>query len=351
MPSYHVSHDGVRRACRAKPGNCHFGAEVHFSSAASADEYLTLLQDTIQDRNARKKTVIPPTSAHPTVHQALTAALGYAGPAPAWWDGIVAEARGHKSLACEPELLDLIDSPAGRVAVVWQRNSLDDNDRTVIEKRGMNVRLLQLRHVETGEQLGYLKLSNVDEASLRRSFGDDEFTPFRYRAALSGSGYFYEKDDLAADPTTLTSEALHEMRRRMWVAAQRDVLGRNGWPQNAELTDAPTDAATLDAELSGMAWTVRQEMAQGQRRNAMSLVDFSRVEEPLLGSGLGSAMYVYAARRLAQENLAVKASKVQTDEAEAVWARFQQLLPNQVTTHRYLTEQGKRREDLLLDFR
>lgn len=116
----------------------------------------------------------------------VSAASVYSGTSPEaepeWWKQYKADAEADEALPTTPELVDIIESPEGLLAVVWHSESQDDGDRNVTFDSGIVISAIQYHSMKTGETLGHVKIASMDETSFERSFGKDEFTPFRWQA-------------------------------------------------------------------------------------------------------------------------------------------------------------------------
>lgn len=363
---FHVRDNGEPGKCVALPGNCKYGSEEdHHSSKAEAREAYELKQ-----RNSSVATLtktIKKTKGAAT-DRALKSKLTYSGPIPDWMNDSIAMSKA--AFGSNPEIIDVIDSPEGKLAVVWEPNSLADNDKFMPE-RGYVVTRVALRNMETGRIRGYLKTTHVDDESLRIGFGDDGYQSLRYMTDASGSNYGTtrwaktgkkdEKDREIVDEidvirTASTPEELREAKRGIWAAAHRaenlgiEVDGVYKAPYNISTSDAPTDDKELDKELKKIIKRTDKKFAQFKIDHGDPYIDFSSVEDDLRGTGLGSALYVYSARMHAKKDRFIRGSSIQTEYAGSVWERFakNKKLPVKVITRQ--TSNGAFKS-LALDFR
>lgn len=296
---------------------------------------------------------------HPAAY-AAESSLKYAGTPPAWWKQYQEDAMNDKSLPVTPELLDVIDTPAGPVAVVWQDESHDSGDKGVTLGSGMNLAVCYFKSVDTGETLGYLKLCSVDKASTERSFGKDEFTPFRWASRFRGSSYPFndgmESEAGVYGERNLTGDALIQKRREVWLAFSKDT--------KASVTDAEgnyvsyynlgaehvPDDKTVAKDMKVFYKNMSKTMKDRNAYYATPFVDFSRVEDPLKGKGFGAALYVYGARKLGQQGKVLRGSGLQSDEAQSLWGRFTKHFPHNVSSIK-LASSGEPTIAPILDFR
>lgn len=291
--------------------------------------------------------------------QALSSSLHWDGEKPQWWNEYSQSIKENQfaSLVITPKLLDVFDSPVGQVAVVWEDAAQGQRDGFSQAKEGYRVQRCLLKNFETGEQLGYLKVTSIDDDSLKRSFGDDEFSPFRYRSEHSGTGYYYEFNETNASLEKLSPEDLKQQRRKVWLAATRDL--------NVDITDSEgkfvpsynlaekhiPDDAQVQKDLKKYAKMAQKESQRTTKRFEQPFVDFSRMEGAAKGQGFGSAMYIYTARYLATQGKSLRGSGLQTADAQKVWTRFKKRLPDNFRFITMTEPAGQRKRYPLLDFR
>lgn len=316
--------------------------------------------------SARAKQIAAPVPVAPkgrAMARALEAKLGWAGDKPSWWSAYVTEAQASPK-PHEPELLDVLDSPAGKIAVVWHEESPDEHEWKRTLDSGIGLHVLYFKAVESGEILGYLKLSHVTDESFERAFGNDEFTPLRYKERFGGAsiGLGYDEHH-GSSSRNLAGEALVAKRRELWypvtTAMRGSIVTEDGEyvPRYMLTPDhTPVSDARIAADFAELTAGVEPEMKAFRKSWVEPLVDFSRIGDgetpsPLEGQGYGTAMYVYAARKLGQAGRRLRASDTQTDAAQALWARFTRLLPAQRGELKVKTRRGKYLIYPTLDFR
>lgn len=298
--------------------------------------------------------------------RALVSSLRWDGECPGWFEGFVAGAAGREFGGCVPELLDVVDSPVGRLAVVWEGVSQDVKDEAVLDS-GYCLQSIQFRSWESGEVLGFVKVSSMNEESFRVSFGDDELAEFRYAdryrgvncgfadVAVSGPGRFLLGD------RGLFGEDLLVKKRQVWLAVQQygkmgdsstvvyDEDGKSLMSYQVSEDHVPSDVK-VDADLQVFREQIAVEMREKQAFFEVPYIDYSRVSESLKGKGFGSALYVFAARRLAVDGKVLRGSGIQTEEAKALWGRLGKLFPGRVS---FLSSsyRGEVKVNPVLDFR
>jgi hypothetical protein len=291
------------------------------------------------------------------VSQALTSELSWDGKVPRWWKKYTKDLANHSHLPTTAKILDVIDSPAGKLAVIWQEKSHEPTDVHVIHESGQNVSICYYKSVETGETLGYMKTSTVTDASLKDSYGDDEFTPFRFAGNYALRDLKSEEQFEPMVGVGLTGEELKQKRREVWFKAASMPSNRIKVVYEGEVIPSYKftekhipDDTTIKKDLDSLSAKFSQQMDERKQWFKNPYIDFSRVEEPLRGKGFGAALYIYTARELATRNQVLVGSSSQTDEAKSVWKRFENKIPSHVSKTSLIFE-GETKEYRTLDFR
>lgn len=289
------------------------------------------------------------------VARALEANLGWEGEKPSWWAEYAATVEGQEA-SCTPELLDMIDTPEGPVAVVWLENSPKPRDQNAVTQDGMRLNYLGFYHPGTQDYLGYVKMIFVDEETKKAAFGEDELAPYRWGERYAGGLYV----DLPAPEEWAASseEEKDEFRRELWRAATREsgegIMHEGEWIPPYRMSDAyiPANPERIKHDLDTLhAPRFLKRQQEQEEYFKLPFVDFSRMEDPLKGKGYGSAAYVYTARRLAQEGKVLRASGTQSGEAQTTWGRFRARFADNVKTVYLKDGRGKKIGHSLLDFR
>jgi hypothetical protein len=307
---------------------------------------------------------VAPGSAKSRINRAASSNLEYTGKKPEWWSKFREKAMNHEVFPVEPQLLDVIDSPVGELAVVWQDQTHKDAEVSLAYSNAMNVRVCEYRSVDTGEVVGYVKATNMDEAAIARSFGDDEFAMFRWAEQnAGGDAYkfdFENYEDTSEYPAPgysgLTGEALLQKRRDTWVVAQQlegepftDNEGQTVQPWHIAAKHLPDDD-TVKKDLAKFSKVYEAKMKEKVQHFSTPFIDFSRVNDSLQGKGFGAALYVYTSQSLAKKNQVLRGAVSQTDQAQALWKRFREQLPDNVSSIK-LTYRGQTQKHPTLDFR
>lgn len=319
MARYHVNPEtGDPGPCRARK-NCPFGGdEIHFDNAARARENYERLQSLIHD----PKQIKPKSSK--TTDAAFASDLNYQGKVPRWFKK--ASSPLQKALFdCEPELLDVIHGPHGKLAVVWEDNSIEPDDIYLSVERGYVTTRLTLRDFRSGEVKAYLKAAYQTQESQERSYGTDEWRGFRYlaeRESFRGMDKQYPKgrdykvgDDslerkLISPPPLDTEDELRD-----FISKARYSLDIYGAPRTEEM-----DEETLRKEGNTLQKAANDRLAIDLENYRTPYIDFSRVDDDKLrGKGLGHSLYIFTARKLSEKGLGLRASGLQSDEAQKSW--------------------------------
>lgn len=294
------------------------------------------------------------TTASTMIQQSLATSLGDESlPKPAWWDEYrsATESNPTPLLAITPELLAVLDTPHGKVAVSWEERSQFEGDRDIIMNSGYHIRALVMRDFETGEQVGYLRSTMMDEASMKQSFGVDEFDVFRYYSRKKGMGCPVPSPE---EIQNADEETLRQVRRKAWLAARQDrdlggplKLSDGTHIERYQLTENHIpDDVVVKKDLDALAKRIRKMMNDDLKWAKEPFVDYSRVSDTYQGMGYGTAMYILTARKLATQGRVLTASGVQSDEAQATWQRMKRNFPNNVK----FIKKSNSREYAALDF-
>lgn len=319
MARFHLNPEtGEPGSCRARK-NCPFGGdEIHFPDKNSARENFERTQQLLEDAASTKPKASRFTDA------AFASTLKYEGKVPRWFKKIPTTLQKN-FFGSEPELLDIIDGPNGKLAVVWEENSVEANDIWLGVERGYNTSRLTLRDARSGEVKAYLKAAYQTQESQERSYGTDEWRGFRYlaeRESFYGMDKQYpeERDykvgDDSFESTVINPPALEtEEKLRSFVADARRTLHIYGGTRPEEM-----DEETLRKEVVKLQKVANERLATDLENYKTPYIDFSRVDDDKLrGKGLGHSLYIFAARKLSEKGLGLRASGLQSDEAQKSW--------------------------------
>lgn len=370
MANYHINNEGNAGACRATKKPCPFGSwDDHYSSKKEAQEGYEKHQELLALISTGK------VREHPSTTKALESSLKYTGKIPKWMNKLSKETE--KTFGSKPEIIDTVELNGKEYAVVWSKNSMFLNDFHIQKERGYNVSSLEYIDMKTGETMGYVKTAFVDEESVEKSFGDDEFTAYRSFQDRDGGARILD-DERIKDPVKNRSysvypapydentdtetriaekkkiwKEVHQRRNRVPEDFDRSQLT---WGSLVNLTEehAPDDEAKLDEQINIVKADIENEHKKFQESHKTPVIDFSRLEEPIRGQGIGTSMYVYTARKLAEEGKVLSSSGIQSDEAKSLWKRMASdpRLKIKVISRRYEKDDFSSTEPkLALDFR
>lgn len=379
MAKFHIRDNGEPGRCVAAPGHCKYGdEEKHHSDPAEARIAYEQSQNgasiaTLTKTSKNSLNSVSEKSAR--IDRALESDLTYSGPTPRWLKKLQKESE--ESFSGEPpKIIDVIDTPAGKMAVVWETNSMAQNDRR-LPWRGFVVRSVCMMDMKTGEKLGYVKSTFVDDASVKSAFGDDELASLRYMDESSGSDYgcrtYVEtkernrrgkKISRKVDSISLakTPEEILEIKRTTWAKSHSALrLTPNSYdPADKDkyylsrptVEAAPNDEATIMQDMKQVLDITNKEFENFKKDFKEPFIDYSSIDDSLQGTGLGSSLYVYAARMLGKENKPLRSSGLQSDQAKTVWNRFKDdpRLPVQKKKHQF-SGANEVQDCYVLDFR
>lgn len=361
--AFHINPEtGEAGKCRAKNGNCPFGsADEHYPTAEAARDAYETSQATFEDPKKLR------------ISSAAEAALSVdliPKKAPRW---LKQSAAIQKELfGTEPQYLGTITTPAGELAIVWEKDSTAKNDEFVQLKRGYEISRLTLNDPKTGEELGYLKLGSQTQESISRTFGDDEWREFAWADDSESLRGFrvYTKDANGKSVRTYpvreaSGEELVAAKRELWAGSHASMritppnfdLNQLSWSGlvNLNKDHAPEDEAQLDSDLAQLRNQLRDKLNLQQQWHSDPTIDFIRMSDRLRGKGTGQALYVLGARMLGKQGRVLRASGIQTEFAEAAWKRLGSDPRIPMTTiskkESYLREDGETKDYLCLDFR
>lgn len=351
MGKFHIKANGEPGPCVAKPGNCRFADDDdhHYTKEAARKAYERAnAQDTIESYNRKH---VPDSDLTPEgvekrarVTQALTSDLNYTGKTPKWLSQLQKDSKAVYGAGNEPKIIDVIDSPAGPLAVVWANQTLRKNDASIINERGFNIREISLVSMKSGENQGYLKAAFVDDDSCKRSWGDDEYSGIRYLDEYDGHNFGIKeyadvqrdkngKISKNADFTKIdilkaakTPEERFEAKKKIWAASAsalkfsvKDDEGNYIPYYNLNASHAPKTEAEIDEALKPVQKAGSKKLEDFKKDFKNPYVDFARTNDAVQGQGLGSAMYIYTARMLGKENKILRGSGLQSDSAKGAW--------------------------------
>ena len=274
------------------------------------------------------------TGNNPHTAHAVNSSLSYEGEVPAWFSKFREENSGP--FGGKPELIDVIDTPVGKMAVVWEEESSQPQDRFVQVEDGRHINRVTYRSMETGEEQGYMSLVSMSEESTQRAWGNDEWTGIKYWEERRGTSFGLKEWNRENGVKTVTysveaastPEEKEEAKKRVWARTHKAM---KTFPASVDRKDlaivnlkeehAP-NGEQLDAELAPLQKQAITEMKAYRNSNKQPTIDFITLHDSLRGKGLAASLYVYGARKVGEKNLLLKASGIQSDDAQSAWKRM-----------------------------
>lgn len=360
--SFHINtKTGKVGPCSAKPGQCPFGKKVdHYETADGARKAYEAFNDTFSSE-AKVKTLSD------TAKLALASDLAWAGKSPKWFKADAAQQE--KTFGTKPEIIDVIPSSVGNLAVVWSTDTMDSVELSPQLERGYNCNRIAFQSMKTGEVMAYIKMGFIDDSSLERSFGNDEWTPFAWADDALGGQFGFETYPDADNKDTpnvreLTGEAKIAMKRNIWAHSYGTLnitppdfdTSELTWGSLHNLTasHAPKSEAILDRELDLLRSELRNQIQGRKIWDGTPSINYIKRAEALNGEGIGHALYIYGARMQGKYGRVLSASTIQTSYAEKSWRLMKKLgLPVKTVTKKrsYNPEDNETVELFNLDFR
>ncbi len=355
----HINGNGDPGTCRAKPGNCPFGGENdHYKDKAEARRIYEEQQELLSGIGTGPK---HPLSA--AAERVLTGSLEPLEDQPEWiWEHSF---RLQQELfGVTPQSIAVVDSPLGRLALVWEEESIDGGDIHSYVDRGYRVSRIALRSLADGELYGHLKTAQRTRESLEASYGSDEWRGMRYLrsersfyAMASSTVKHYEiSPDQGADDLQWESRSIEPPKLETDSQLQ-DFIQRARVTLYAYDRD-PVRSMSREAlkdELEELKAMANLELDR-QSNDSTVHIDQSRIyREELRGQGLGAALYIAMGRKQAERGNRMMASGLQTEEAKRSWQRMASdpRLPVAVQNDVYWDSQANREiaARYVLDFR
>lgn len=212
MPKFHINTKGEPGRCSAEV-QCPFGEDSdHYSSPERAREAFETLQKANEIATLSKAAPAKEyyksepnfglfTEKDPQA-RAATKELGYYGPEPEWMEGFE-KTYSNYFPETKPEIIDVIDTYEGKMAVVWQPYSLNPEDRN-LQRDGWAVREVSLVSMNDGFRFGSLRISpsNGEAAIARVAEIDERIAEDGHSAAL----YVYAARKLGEEGQMLAAD-------------------------------------------------------------------------------------------------------------------------------------------------
>jgi len=326
MAKFHINREGNPGACRAKPGNCPYGEESdHYTSKEDARRVYEDQQELLARIGIGGNRELSAAT-----ETALTADLKPLNQQPAWiW---AHSSRLQQELfGVTPQVIATVDSPLGTLAVVWEEATVENNDLVSEVEDGYLISRISYRTMATDELVGYLKTTSMSEDSVSKSFGDDEWRGLRYSGSRD-SFYAMDRKDFEGKRSYDPSQSADDFKRtRMEPPAldSREKLAefvgkaQSHFRSYSDTTAHFMDEPELRSELSRLQELANENLDRYREGFREPFIDYIKLDrEELRGQGLGASLYVFMARKQAERGLPLRASGLQTPEAEKSWNRM-----------------------------
>lgn len=327
MNNFHIHPEtGDAGKCDAKKRSCPYKGENndnHFESKEAAEKFYELEQSMIYNPKSIK------VRQNDFNDNALTNNLNYTGKIPRWF-------KKHPTLLQEdlfgtkPEIIDVIDSPIGKLAVVYEENSDSASDIYTAIRTGSRISKISYRNFKTGETVAKLISALHDEKSTTISYGDDDWRGFRYLRTMRGFYSMEDEEDRAP---------IHKKLNYAEKLKHPYIVNPPNFEKDEDIKDFiqkarsklnldyfPTDNLSREellSEVNELKLVANQSLQEYSDMTSYPIIDSSKItSDNLRGIGLGSSMYIYLGRKLAETNNRLDASSLQTDEAKKVWIRL-----------------------------
>lgn len=380
MTKFHINNEGEPRTCVAEPGNCYFKrseTEHYDTKEAAREAYETnnshsLFSSTV--KSSRKEQV---------VNRALSTSLNYDGEIPDWMSELNDSATDLGFAA--PEIVDVIESPVGPLAVVWSKDSTKSRDE-LPQSKGFSVSDLSFRKFKSGAIVGELNADRVNDESTVRAFGNDKWSSMQYAEKSVGVSLGLKKrvpdesngryKDVSALDLAQTEDEILQAHKHIWAMSHKGLrlqpnsitrrikeLRKSAQGTDAEelrslsrlefynLTsnEAPATVEEIDKDLQKIRERTDKIYEKFKKDHGASIVSWVTVSKDLRGSGFGSALYVYAGRIMGREGETLSGSRVQSDSAVSAWERFS--ANSDIPTVKIASSLTSNDSNMCLDFR
>lgn len=323
MAKFHINRAGNPGSCRAQPGNCPFGDEsYHYLSSDDARAAYEAQQELLARIGIGGKHELSAAT-----QTALTADLQPLDQQPAWIWGQASRLQ-QELFGVTPQVIATVDSPLGPLAVVWEEATVEANDLTSQVEDGYLISRISYRAMATGELVGYLKTTSMTEDSVEKSFGDDEWRGLRYARARE-SFYPMDRSYVQGERNYSPHQSAEDLQRSTVNPpdlADREKLvefvskAQSHFRDYSNRSPALMEDGELRDELSRLQGIANQNLDHYRESFEEPFIDYIKLDrDELRGQGLGASLYVFMARKQAERGLPLRASGLQTPEAEKSW--------------------------------
>ena len=240
---------------------------------------------------------------------------------------------------------------------VWHDMSPDEEDKYPREK-AIETSLLEVLDKDQN-RIAYLRISFTNDEIMQSTF----HRPLAWAEENKGWNIGWQTnkmDERQGKPVEAISE------QTIWAKAHRSASisppsrntnGAQLASYNVMPEHAP-DEATMQKEIAAIEKPLAKEMKTWAKKVESPFVAYSNVNEedsqgnPLRGTGVGTAMYIIAAKQLGKTGRVLGASGLQSEYAQTLWSRFAKNPKVQTMTTISVNPSTKEKtESLALDYR
>lgn len=328
MP-YHINPStGEAGACRAKK-KCPFGGEEnHFQDKEEARLlYENEMEKIVTLRNG-------PIRESAATAYALTAPMSYSGPQPKWLKKINKSTGLMKDLfGTEKELIDVLDSPLGQLAVVWEKNGTRANQIHSIVESGYAISNIEYYTMDKGELVARVGATYTTDETIKQAYGDDKWAPFRHIADRKS---FYGMKTQYPDRSVKDEAKMKSFKKEYFTRHELPDLSNpkekfelfrqlsTHYDRWGNLNEEDYTSEQLDTKIEEYRLRAEQDLEDFRKNYSKSAyIDYITIEHPRLqGKGFGASLYIFMARKLGEQGLPLHESGIQTHLAEKAWRRM-----------------------------
>jgi len=324
MAKYHINEAGNPGVCKARTKPCPFGGESdHYADPMEARRIYERQQELLADIGVGDSHALSPAT-----ELALTASLEPLPRQPRWIKGLTSRLQ-KEFFGVTPQAIAVIDSPLGPLAVVWEAASVEANDISSEIEQGYRIARITYRTLRKGEIVAYAKAAHISPAALNESYGSDEWRGLRYSRHRDSfyamdihypeGNYSPEQSAVGLDRTQVDIPKLDTKEKLVEFVGKAQSHLRSYTDRLPMSMDEPE----LRTELSRLQKEASDRLDAHGAGFAEPYIDYINLDrDELRGQGLGASLYVFMARKQAEQGLSLRASGLQTPEAAKSWKRM-----------------------------
>lgn len=310
---YHITENNVVSQCN-NTYNCSAGTLPHYDSRELA------LKDTENIKQYNDFIKREPLLSSFSTTQALNSSLRYNGVIPEWFKGL--EKTTQEIFNESPILMDVIETNIGSLAVVWEEHSTSDLNVSLQFESGLQIPCVRYVNVLTGETEAFIQSIYMDNESIRKCWGDNEWTSvcfaqktlnvdlgmFEVKSCTESHGYIcspFNNDSLNDDVS---------VKQKIWEKCNETF--------NLNLGDAPNNNEKLNDGMKMIQEFADEKLELYCESFKYPKVSYVFLNQALHGQGLSESLYVYMARKLSEKNLPLLASENQNYNIDDTWEKI-----------------------------